>query len=46
MCVTKPPAGIGTVSSDEDLVPLPRLPVLGIGRSPLFVNLPLRTAKG
>jgi hypothetical protein len=30
--VTKLPAGIGTVSSGEDLVPLPRPPVLSIGR--------------
>jgi len=43
MRVTKLLADIGTVG---DLVPLPRPPVLGIGRSAPFVNLPLRTAKG
>jgi hypothetical protein len=37
--VTKLPAGIGTVSSGEDLVPLPRPLFLGIGSSASFVNL-------
>jgi hypothetical protein len=44
-CVTKLPAGIGTVSSGEDLVPLPRPPVLSIGRGVSFVDLPLQAAE-
>jgi hypothetical protein len=44
-CVTKFPAGIGTVSSGEDLVPLPRPPVLSIGRGVSFVDLPLLAAE-
>jgi hypothetical protein len=43
--VTKLPAGIGTVSSGEDLVPLPRPPVLSIGRGVSFVDLPLQAAE-
>jgi len=45
-CMTKlPAAGIGTVSSGEDLVPLTRPPVLSIGRGVSFVDLPLQAAE-